>query len=570
MLTCIDGATAWHRRHVELLEQRIRESSGQEQAACREVLAALRDVPENPPATFHQALQALWFLWDFQRLCGNWSGIGRIDKMLGPFLRRDLAAGRITLDDARDLVAHFWIKGCEWVRGDDDYKESVFPHGSGDAQFYQNIILSGVDEQGQDVTNEVTYLVLDVVEELHISDFPIAVRVSARTPPGLLRRVAEVQRLGGGIVAVYNEGLIIPALTDFGYPLEEARNFANDGCWEIIMPGKTCFSYAEIDLLLALQEVLGLGGTGTVPAYADFDALFNAFEQRLARHTTEVTNRGFGNLHPAPLVSLLVDDCIERARGYYDQGPRYSVLSPHASGLPDAANSLLVIRRLVFEEKQLTLPELVGILRDDWKDHEPLRQAIQSRFEFYGNDSEEADAMVQRVFNAFTGIVAPVRERFGILRPAGMSTFGREMSDFRKHRLATASGHRRGEILAANFTPTPGTDRRGPTAVIRSYCSVDFSRLPCGTALDLKILPSSAGGEAGLNAMTGMIRAFVELGGIFMQIDAVDTAVLLDAQAHPEKYPNLAVRVSGWSARFATLDPNWQELIILRTQQTIR
>ncbi len=565
LLVVIEGTTAWHRRHIQGLEFLVSESSGTEQATYREVLAALRTVPENPPATFHQALQALWFLWDFQRLCGNWSGIGRIDKMLGPFLRRDLDEGRITLDEARDLIAHFWIKGCEWVRGGDQ------PRGSGDAQFYQNVILAGVDEAGHEVANEVTDLVLDVVEELHISDFPIAVRVSARTPERLLRRVAELQRLGGGIVAVYNEERIISTLQAFGYPLEEARNFANDGCWEIIIPGKTCFSYSPIDLLLALQDCLGLGLTAPVslPVYEDFEALFAAFERRVARQVTGVVNGRFGN-NPAPLISLLVEDCVERAKGYYELGPLYSVSSPHASGLPDVANSLLVIRRLVFEEKRLTLPALVEILRADWSDQEALRRSIQSRFEFYGNDSAEADAMVQRVFNVFTDLVGRVRERFGILRPAGISTFGREMSQFLQHRFATASGHHRGEILAANFSPTPGTDCLGPTAVIRSYCSVDFGRLPCGTALDLKILPSSVSGEAGLVAMVGMIKAFVELGGVFMQIDVMDTALLRDAQAHPEKYPNLSVRVSGWSARFATLDSNWQELIIRRTQQELR
>ena len=568
MLVVIEGATAWHRRHMALLQQRIQDSAGAERNTYQEVLHALMDVPENPPATFYQAVQSLWFLWDFQRLCGNWSGIGRMDKMLGPYLRRDLDAGIITLDDARDLLAHFWIKGCEWVRGVDE--EGAFSRGSGDAQFYQNIVLAGVDEDGVEVANEVTDLILDVVEELHISDFPISVRLSQRTPEKLLRRIAQIQRLGGGIVAVYNEDRIIPTLTAFGYPLAEARNFANDGCWELLIPGKTCFTYGSIDLVQALQEALGIGQTGPAPAFADFNALFEAFRRCMARYTTENVNQSYATSQPAPLVSLLAEGCVEQARGYYDLGPRYTVRAPHASGLPDVANSLTVLRRLVYEERRLSLPEFVAILRDDWKGQESLRRFIQTRFSFYGNDSEEADSMVRRVFDAFTGLVAQVPKRFGIMRPAGMSTFGREMSEFRTHRLAMPSGHHKGEILAANFSPTPGTDRQGPTAVIRSFCSVDFSRLPCGTALDLKLLPDSVRGEEGLTAMVGMMRAFVELGGVFMQLDVVDSEMLREAQAHPEKYPNLSVRVSGWSARFATLDAMWQELIINRTQQAVR
>ena len=135
-------------------------------------------VPEQPPRTFYEAVQALWEFWEFQRLCGNWSGLGRVDKMLGPFLERDLQAGRITLDGARDLLAHFWIKGAEWI-GSDNWSVGT----SGDAQFYQNVVLGGVDEEGREVTNPVTYLVLDIVEETHISDFPVAVRVN-RTHPG--------------------------------------------------------------------------------------------------------------------------------------------------------------------------------------------------------------------------------------------------------------------------------------------------------------------------------------------------------------------------------------------------
>lgn len=561
MRTCLDAAGTWHARHVDALQELIGTTDGEEQSNCEAVLAALRPVPENPPASFREAVQALWMLWDFQRLCGNWSGIGRIDKMLGPFLERDLAAGRITLDDARELLAHFWIKGCEWVTAEG--------RGSGDAQFYQNIVLAGVDEEGRPILNAVTDLVLDVVEELHISDFPIAVRISADTPDRLLRRIAVIQRLGGGIIAVYNEDRIIPTLVRFGYPLEEARNFANDGCWEILIPGKTSFGYQPFDTLLLLQETLGLTATesGAPHAFADFEALYADFRARLARQVERLMDQVPFDNHPCPLLSLLVDDCIERGRAYTNGGPRYTVRSPHAGGLPDVANSLLVIRRLVYDDKEYALPEFVEILRSDWKDQESLRQRIQSRFDFYGNDSEEADALLKRVFNDFTGITGAKRERHGALRPAGISTFGREMSQFLAQRTAAASGQKRGAYLASNFSPSPSTDKRGPTAVIRSHCSVDFGRLPCGTVLELKIQPESVRGETGLAALTGLMRTFVKLGGIFMQTDVVDTATLRDAQQHPEKYPNLSVRISGWSARFATLDKQWQDLIINRTEQ---
>ncbi len=569
MRTCLDAADHWHDRHVAALELLVAESRGEEQRNYAAVLTSLRNVPEHPPRTFREAVQALWLLWDFQRLCGNWSGIGRIDKLLGSFLRRDLAAGVITLDEAREVLAHFWIKGCEWTNGRSNCLGDN--PSSGDAQYYQNIVLAGVDEQGQPVANEVTELVLDVVEELHIADFPIAVRIGAVTPERLLRRIAAIQRLGGGIIAVYNEDRIIPTLMAFGYPIEEARDFANDGCWEILIPGKTSFGYQPFDVLLLLQETLGLSAIapGNVEGvgFPDFESLYAAFRARLAATVETLVNVIRFRDHPCPLLSLLLDDCIERGRSYFQGGPCYTVLSPHAGGLADVANSLLVIRRLVYEQKVMPLREFVAILQSDWRDQEPLRRRIQSQFDFYGNDSAEADAMMRMVFDAYTGLVGAVRERHGLLRPAGNSTFGREGSDFLPHRTATASGSRKGAILAANFSPSPGTDTRGPTAVIRSHCSVDFSKLPCGTVLDLKILPHTLRGEEGLSALVGLMRTFVQLGGIFMQTDVVDDALLRDAQTHPENYPHLSVRVSGWSARFATLSKEWQDMIIARTTQ---
>ena len=560
MRVCLDAATAWHRRHVDALTALVGKSRGATRRAYETVLAALRPVPENPPKDFRQALQALWMLWDFQRLCGNWSGLGRVDKLLGPFLRRDLQADRITLDEARELIAHFWIKGCEWITAEG--------RGTGDAQFYQNIVLAGVDERGREVANELTYLVLDVVDELHISDFPIAVRLNRKSPERLVRRVAEVQRLGGGIVAIYNEDRIIPSLVQFGYPPAEARNFANDGCWEVLIPGKTSFGYQPFDTLQLLQEALGLSPVdGKAANFPDFDALYHAFHCRLAAKVTECLNTFDHSESPTPLISLFIEDCIATGRSYLGGGPKYTVRSPHAGGLPDAVDSLLAIRRVVYEEKKFTLPEFVDVLRRDWEKQENLRRRIRAQFPCYGNDAPEADALMQRVFNDFTGLVGQVHERWGILRPAGISTFGREVSQFLPGRTAAASGRRKGEILAPNFSPSPGSDRHGPTAVIKSHCAVDFSRLPCGTALDMKLLPATLAGEAGLTGLMGLLRTFVQLGGVFMQIDVVDSDMLRDAQTHPEKYPNLSVRVSGWSARFATLTQEWQDMIITRTQQ---
>jgi len=565
MLICLDAAAVWQARYAAAVEQLAFEAT---EAAGRadllELAGILRKVPEQPPDTFREAVQSLWSMFAFQRLGGNWPGIGRIDQMLGGYLRADLAAGHITLDEARDLLAHFWIKGCEWI--------GVGVGASGDAQYYQNIVLAGCDEAGREVTNEVTYLVLDIVEELHISDFPVAVRVNSRTPDRLLQRIAEVQRRGGGIVAIYNEDVILTALARFGYSPEEAAGFANDGCWEIIIPGKTAFSYRPFDTLQILQSALGLTGDGPIPDFSDFEQLYAAFHAGLARQLeefhAEADGAWSGNSPPTPLVSLLVEDCIGRARAYQDRGAIYNVVAPHAGGLPDSANSLHVIRKAVFEEALVPWSVLAAALRADWRGHEELRRTLASRYELYGNDNPEADAMLRRVYDDYVALASRVRERNGVLRPPGISTFGREI-EWLPQRRATPYGRRSGDILATNLAPTPGSDKHGPTAVIKSFCKLDFSKLPNGVPLELKILPSSLDRESGINALVALMRSFVELGGVFLHIDVVDSELLRAAQREPEKYPNLVVRISGWSARFATLDRNWQEMIIQRTQQRL-
>lgn len=559
-LHCLDAFSLWHGRYLEALKELPEYRANYEN---------LLTVPHRPAETFYQAVQSIWMTFAFLRLCGNWPGIGRIDVMLEPYLQRDLQAGRMTLDEAREILAHFFIKGCEWING-----AIPFLGGSGDAQHYQNLVIGGVDEDGGDAVGAVTDLVLDVLEELPIGDFPTTVRLNSRTDERLLRRVAEVMRYGGGVLAVYNEDVVLKALEKAGYDLREARRFANDGCWEVQIPGKTFFAYTPIDSLQILQKK-ALDGYENCENYADFEELYAAYLNGLSEAVQDVltaTNRRMAGQDengewlwvdraPCTVISLLEGGCIEKGLSYLEGGPVYNVQSPHLGGLADTANSLLAIRNLVYEEKRLTLPALLDILKRNWEGQEELRGYVRTAYTYYGNDSDGADLLAARIMHDFAGICQKLNGKSGYRFPCGVSTFGRQL-EWAPYRLATPYGRQSGAVLAGNCSPTPGTDAQGATAVIRSYCKIDHTELATGAALDVRLLPTSVSGEAGLQALVGLMRGFVALGGFFMQLDVADAALLREAQENPEDYKTLAVRVSGWNARFITLDREWQEMVI--------
>jgi len=579
LLHVIESMRIWHRRYLEA-----------ERIANPSIAAVLEKVPFGVPETFYEAVQSIWFTFAFVRLCGNWPGIGRIDEMLEPFLQKDLREGRITLEEAREILAHFFIKGCEWI-------ESNTALGTGDAQHYQNIILSGTDINGNDITGEVTYLILDVVEELPIGDFPITVRLHEKTPPKLLKRIAEIIRYGSGVIAVYNEPLILRALDSVGYSPEEAIQFANDGCWEVQVPGKTNFGYYPFDSYsILMKEVLGIGGTHQV--YPDYESLYDAFMDKIRENLDakyiRICDSMFdkdenGNWtdwkpggpqqirasyekdcieidrnNPSHVIALFEDGCMESGRDYNEGGPRYVVRAPHIGGAPDAGNSLYAIRKVVFEEKLLTFPDFLDILEKDWEGEEVLRQNILNKYSYYGNDNPEVDAIIASILNDFADIVLAHQGETKLIYIPGVSTFGRQI-DWLPQRSASPFGMKKGTILSGNCSPTPGTDAEGATAIIKSYCSANLEKQVNGAALDIKLHPSAVRGENGLAAIEALLTGFMELGGYFMQIDVIDSTVLEEARKNPEAYKTLSVRVSGWNARFVTLSKPWQDMIIERT-----
>lgn len=554
---CIDCIEIYRSRYL----QELKDKEGYNQNYQN-----LKRVPFEPATSFYEAVQSIWFTFSFVRLCGNWPGIGRIDLLLGDYLENDLKANKITLEEAREILAHFFIKGCEWICGGN--------YISGDAQHYQNIVLAGIDENGNNVTNAVTYLVLDILEELGISDFPTTVRINKNTEMNLLKRVAEVIRFGGGIIAVYNEDLIIESLTDYGYSLTEARKFANDGCWEVQIPGKTYFIYQPFDSLAILQQDT-LNGYNDV-CFESFEHLYNKYIEDLKNMVKRLkldTRNNFLDSGvptkdwkwkpnvPCTVVSLFEQGCIEKGLSYLEGGPIYNVISPHIGGLPDTVNSLYAIKKLVFDDKKVSFNELMQILKNNWENHEKLRNNTLNGYLYFGNDNDEVDEIAARIINDFADMCDDTTYNSGYITPAGVSTFGRQI-EWSQNRLATPYGKKANEVLSGNYSPTPGTDKEGATAIIRSYCKSNLKRTVSGAALDIKLFPSYAESEQGIDAIVSLIKGFVALGGHFMQLDIADAELLKEAQKHPEDYKSLSVRVSGWNARFVTMSKEWQDMII--------
>lgn len=557
---CINEFRFWHGRYLKALQGR----SGYEQNYKN-----LQKVPFGPSTSFYEAVQSIWFVFAFVRLCGNWPGIGRIDYLLGNYLKNDLESGNITLDEAREILAHFLIKGCEWVHGQDK--------GSGDAQHYQNLVLAGVDRTGEEVTNEVTYLILDILEELNISDFPTTVRLNSNTDEKLLRRIADVMKHGGGVLAIYNEEKIIHSLVQHGYPLEEARMFANDGCWEIQVPGKTFFFYVPFDALgLLLNDTLKIkeGGVHFESIEDIKRAFFDVLENTVADIRCLIRSIVGQEVSegkwewcprtPCTVISLFEEGCIENAVSYAEGGSIYRVISPHIGGAADAGNSLFAIDTVCFKEKLLPLDTFLKILHNNWEGHEELRQYVLNKIVYYGNDNDESDAYTVEIVDKFAELTLKY-DTISLFRfLPGVSTFGRQI-EWRYDRPASPHGHRTGDILAANMGATPGSDFIGATALIKSYCKLNLEKQVTGAALDLKFLPSVVKSECGTDALIGLMRGFVSLGGCFLQPDVVDNSILFEAQKHPEEYTSLSIRVSGWNARFVTLDKEWQDMVIEKT-----
>ena len=578
-----DALIRFAERHAELAETRAREENDPaERAVLEKIAAACRHVPANPPRDFHEALQYYWFchLGVITELNG-WDAFnpGHLDQHLLPFYEQGLEEGSLTRESAKELLEAFFVKFNNHTAPP---KVGVTAAESGTYTDFANINIGGVLADGSDGSNEVSHILLEIVDEMHLLQPSTNVQVAGETPDDVLEHALRVIRKGYGFPSLFNADAAVAEQLRQGKTIEDARAGGCSGCVEVGAFGKEAyiltgyFNLVKV-LELALHDGLDprtgrqLGPhTGAAEDLATFEDVFGAFERQL-RHFVDVKIRGnqviarmYAREMPAPFLSVLIDDCIATGRDYNAGGARYNNRFIQAVGIGTISDSLAAIRQVVYEDGVLTLADLLSAMQADYEGHEALRQRLLHRAPKYGNDDDSADDIMRRVFDAtFDSIDGRPTAIGGAHRLEMLPTTSHVY--FGSVTGATADGRRAGLPLSEGISPVQGADRKGPTAVFRSAAKMDHIKTG-GTLLNMKFTPSLIEGDEGIERMRHLVRGYFEMKGHHVQFNVVDADTLREAQADPDSHRDLIVRVAGYSDYFCDLSQALQEEIIERTE----
>jgi formate C-acetyltransferase len=515
-----------------------------------------RWVSVNTPRTFYEALQLYWFGYLIQLIENyNCQPIGRFDQDLYPYYKKDFEKGLITRAEALELLECLFINFC--------YEDDLTTDSCA------NITLSGQDSEKNDVTNELTYMCLDAALALKLADPKINVRFHQNSPPELLRRCCELIRDGGvgGFPSLYNDEAVIPAIQRIGIPLEDALLYSADGCQETIIPGKGDFYpvFTHLDLLDTLNRVL----QGPVE-WENFQALMEAYKKemmsdiKIAVNDANVRDTIIAKISPVLFLSSTLEGCIENAMDKTEGGATYNYTGFLGQSLANAANSLAVVKHLVYDDKIFSLTTLRDALAKNWEGYERLRQLALNKVPKYGNDDDYVDSLAVEIGDFFIQEVLQYWNPRGGRYYPGFYVFNQ--ISIGKNIAASPDGRRNGDTVSIHASPTVGTDVSGPTAVINSAAKIGKLLPPEGAPLDLRVHPSALEGEEGLAKLMAFVRTYLDQGGFHLQFNVIDSQILRDAQKHPEQYRDLVVRVWGFSAYFVTLTSDYQENVIARAE----
>jgi pyruvate formate-lyase/glycerol dehydratase family glycyl radical enzyme len=541
---------------------------------------ACRHVPYEPARTFAEGLQACWLIHvalnmeDFEQ----GMSFGRLDQILRPLYNADIESGRLTTKTATELLASFELKTCETIPLYSEHIDQFFS-GNGVAQ---GITVGGMDAQGNDVTNELSGLILDAYAQIRTREPALHVRVHGGSPDWLIEKAAQVIQLGAGKPSLFGDEAIVEALTATGMTIEHARDYGVIGCVELGSQGRTYNSSdaalfnLPICLELALNEGRRLSGgrlgasTPPVSTMESFDEIVGAFRAQVEDSVAELTKvigwleDSYRVWRPTAINSILTEGCIERGGDVTWGNALYDYTSIQVAGLADTGDSLYAIKRLVFDEKRMTLPELVAILKTNYAGHEKLRTELDRRFPRYGNAEPEVDAMTQLAADVYSEtIMARKNSRGGKWIP-GIYSMTCHVA-FGKITGALPNGRNAGKRLSNGLSPADGTDRKGPTSLLNSAASLDSRNWANCYALNLKFDKAGTQGEKGARVLSNLLRGFFNQGGMQVQINVLDAEMLRAAQADPNAHLGLVVRVAGYCAYFSDLSRDVQNEIIART-----
>ncbi|MGM0216596.1 glycyl radical protein [Enterococcus sp. AZ109] len=613
-------------------EEANRTSDNKRKNELAKISENLRRVPEYPAESFYEALQSFWIIQAVIQIESNGHSISpmRFDQYVYPFYKKDVEGGRISEDCAQELLDCLWVKFNDVNKIRDEGSTKAF----GGYPMFQNLIVGGQNGRGIDATNPLSFACLEATAHTKLPQPSLSIRVWNKTPEALLHKAGDVSRMGLGMPAYYSDEVIIPALENRGISLQDARDYGIIGCVEPQVGGKTegWHDAAFFNIPKVLELTLNNGyadgkkvglQTGDAASYTSYEQLEAAFKKQMEYFVKLLINAdnsvdvAHGQRTPLPFLSSMVDCCIKKGKSLQEGGAHYNFTGPQGVGIANAGDSLMAIKKVVFEEGKLTLPELKQVLDSNFgkgasisqaapadkltnvdltnltseklvdllkdllaeqqnptpvaaaatnKDGEYIRQLLINGAPKFGNDIDEVDDIVREVALIYCEEVQKyTNPRGGTFQP-GLYPVSANVSCGMETK-ASADGRYEGEPLADGVSPTSGRDQNGPTAAMNSVAKLDHHIASNGTLLNQKFHPSALQGEEGLNNLSALVRGYFEQKGMHVQFNVISREKLMDAQKNPDKYKNLVVRVAGYSAHFVSLDKSIQEDIIARTEQ---
>ena len=583
MAISCDAAILFAERHAALAEEKAaKEQNPQRKKELEKISDVCRWVPAHAPRDLWEAIQMYWFvhLGTVTELNG-WDSMnpGHIDQHLWPFYQKGIEDGTLTRDKAKELLSCLWIK---FNNQPAPPKVGVTALESGTYNDFTNINIGGVDRNGENATNDLSYMILEIQEELHELQPGLSIHIAQNTPDEFLLEGIKVIRQGHGYPSIFNPDTYVQEMVRAGKTIEDAREGGCSGCIEVGAFGKEAYlltGYLNTPKILEITlnngidpqtgKKLGLE-TGDPRSFKTFEELYEAWHKQMVYFVNlklSVNNyieRMFSLYAPATFLSLYIDDCIEKGKDYYSGGARYNTTYIQCTGLGTITDCFTTLKKHVFEDKRYTMEEMLDACASNWENGEKMRQYIRNHTPFFGNDDAYADTIAVRVYDDLVkAIEGRPNTRGGKTQLNMLSTtchnyFGSVCG-------ATPNGRFAHFAISDGTSPAHGSDSHGPTAVIKSLGKLDQTKSG-GTLLNVRFVPQLLKREEDQKKLASLIRTYFKFGGHHIQFNIVDTATLHDAQKHPEEYRDLLVRVAGYSDYFNDMTEQLQNEIIARTE----